>query len=262
MLFLCAYGYHKRETIKAVCTNLLSGGSSSAVPTEAELRAFNNEPLSVKNDSVMTGDDKTLTILFLGNSLTMTGVPKEEKDKTQRGLTTTAPDSDYVHRLVKRIAIEQNVNVKYSVTNITQFERTFIRHPFNFSKLDSARVKQPDILIVQIGENIFQEDLKSPEIFEKSYLHLLSFFPHAKRIITLPFWQEKVRDYAITDVATRSNSWLVDLGHLGGGMDKDNFASSQKNYKNPAVGQHPGDKGMKRIADCYYATVNAILQNK
>lgn len=205
----------------------------------------------------MTGSSKTVTMLFLGNSITYHPAPLEEQNKTPRGLAATSVSKDYDHRLTAKIARYHHCNVKYSLLDIADFERTFTKQPFNFHKLDNAKFKHPDILVVQIGENVDAAQLSDPTKFEKEYLHLLSFFPNSMRIVTLPFWPDKRKQYAITDVAIRSKSFLVDLGHLGDGNDPENFASSQKTYHKPGVGEHPGDVGMKRIADCYFAIINA-----
>ncbi len=61
----------------------------SKVPSEALLSMFNNEPLEASNEYFDMKADSTVTILFLGNSLTYTGVPKEESDKTKRGLVSS-----------------------------------------------------------------------------------------------------------------------------------------------------------------------------
>lgn len=228
-------------------------------PTEQVLKAFNNMPLEAKNDSLIIRNCRdTVTMLFLGNSLTYTGVPDEEPNKEKRGLTSTCVDSDYVHRVVKMVSTKHKSNIKYSICNLSDFERSFITHPFSMRKLDKAEVKQPDILIVQIGENVSEENIKDPKKFETEYVKLLSNFPHAKRVITLPFWPSKQKEYAITNVAIRTNSYLVDISHLGDCTDPQNFAKSYKKYKKPGVGEHPGDVGMKHIADCLYATINAI----
>ena len=201
----------------------------------------------------------TLTILFLGNSITRHGMIEDFQPCMEaRGMMATTPDKDYVHQLVSIIAQNKKVNVNYSVANIADFERSFTKHPFNMRKLDDAEIKQPDILIVQIGENVSEKDIKDPKKFEEEYVRLLSNFPHAKRIITLPFWPNKQKEYAITNVAICSSSYLVDLSHLGNGADLENFAKSFRKYETPGVGEHPGDVGMKHIADCLYATINAI----
>lgn len=261
-MFILATGsfvYHKWDKIQDKIA-ALGGG---VAPSEKVLSTFNNEPLDALNDSLMTGDDSTTTVLFLGNSLTYTGVPEEEPNKTKRGLTSTAPSRDYVHQLVNRIAREHHINVKFSAINVADFERGFTQHTFPMSKLAHAKFLQPDILIVQIGENVSEEDIKDPLEFEEKYVSLLRLFPHSKRIITLPFWPSKQKQYAITNVAIRSNSYLVDISHLGDGTDPQNFASSQKkHYKLDGVAAHPGDVGMKHIADCYYAAINVMMTQK
>ena len=228
------------------------------------LAKFNDKPLEVTNDSLMVNaGDSTLNILFLGNSLTRHPLIEDFQPCMKvRGMMATTPDKDYVHQLVAMIARNRKMNVQYSIANIADFERTFTNHPFSMQKLDNAEIKQPDILIVQIGENVREEDIKDSKKFEDEYVKLLSNFPHAKRIITLPFWPSKRKEYAVSDVAIRTNSYLVDISHLGDGTDPQNFAKSFKKYKTPGVGEHPGDVGMKHIADCLYATINAILPYK
>ena len=209
----------------------------------------------------MVGADSTITCLFLGNSLTYTGVPEEDPNKEKRGLTSTCKEKDYVHLLVGLIAENRHVNVKYSIVNIAVFERTFTRQSFVPEKLDNVINRTPDYLIVQIGENVTKDDIKESRKFEEEYCKMLSLFPGSRKIIAIPFWPDKEKEYAVTRVAVNSGSYLVDLSHLGSGTDPDNFASSYRNYSKAGVGDHPGDYGMSNIAQCIYATINAI-ENK
>lgn len=255
-----AYLYHKRDRIIEKL-ELLGGGT----PTEASLSHFNKSRLMPQNDSVVVdGADSTIKILFLGNSITLHPMVEDFLPcKKVRGMMATMPDSDYVHRVAKMIAGTHHKNVKFSVVNIAGFERNFKHSAFSLNSIEGADVKQPDILVVQIGENVSEEDIKDPLEFEEKYVSLLRLFPHSKRIITLPFWPSKQKQYAITNVAIRSNSYLVDISHLGDGTDPQNFASSQKkHYKLDGVAAHPGDVGMKHIADCYYAVINAMMTQK
>jgi hypothetical protein len=75
-------------------------------------------------------------------------------------LTSTKKENDYVHRLVRRIAETDSISVKFSIVNIAEFERTFIQHGFEISKLSNVQYKDPDYLIVQIGENVGKADIK------------------------------------------------------------------------------------------------------
>lgn len=239
-------GWHYREKIAD------KFGLVAQKPSDESLLAFNNERFEVLNDSLIAeGRDKTVSILFLGNSLTYCGVADEEPDKTKRGLTSTNIEKDYVHRLVQMTSQRDTVNVRYSVTNIAEFERQFYLRPFPWAeKLADAKVQQPDILIVQIGENVSTDAITNHrEVFIHEYVRLLERYPNSQRIITLPFWMDVQKCDAITEVALRTRSHLADLSHLGHrNSDPRNFAKYYRNYANPGVGAHPSDYGFEQIA--------------
>ena len=255
MVVIGGAAFYKRDRIIEKIQFLLGTYGS---PTEKALSTFNDEPLEAINDSIMIGADSTITCLFLGNSLTLHAPIEEDPDKEKKGLTSTRKEKDYVHVLLKLISENKKLNIKFSILNIAQFERTFTKHSFSMNKLQLATNKQPDFLFVQIGENVAKEDIVNPEKYETEYVKLLSLFPESQKIITIPFWPDKDKQYATTNIAIKSNSHVVDISHLGTGTDKQNFASSYKNYSNPGVGVHPGDYGMANIARCIYATFNAI----
>ncbi|MBR1404618.1 MAG: SGNH/GDSL hydrolase family protein [Treponema sp.] len=233
-------------------------------PSEKVLSTFNKEPYQFVNDTQFFSENaRTISILFLGNSLTYTGVPEEEPDKTPRGLTSTAKEKDYVHLLVKRIAQEKKVNVIYSLTNIADFERHFMEAELDFSRFTNATVKNPNYVIFQIGENVANKSLTTNEqLFIARYTNAVNHFTNSTKIICLPWWQDAQKNMLITQVAMDSSAYLVDISHLGSGADKQNFAESYKKYKQPGVGTHPGDYGMKNIADCLWTVFNATIQSQ
>ena len=232
-------------------------------PSENVLARFNNEQFESVNDSLIVGSEKTISCLFLGNSIAYTEVPDEDQDKEKRGLASTSKEKDYVHVLVRKIAEEHHINVRFSIINVADFERSFLEKSFPFEELSKVSNQQPDYLFVQIGENVSKEDIiDSPDKFERAYEDLLDYFPNSKRIITIPFWPDYNKEYLITRVAIKTNSYLVDISHLGDGDDSKAFASSYRNYSNPGVGEHPGDYGMTKIAECIYAIFNAIENDK
>lgn len=106
------YAFHKRERMIEKIQTVLG---KFETPTEKALAKFNNDPLEAVNDSLMIGADSTITCLFLGNSLTYTGVPEEEADKEKRGLTSTSKEKDYVHILLRMISERKKVNIKFSL---------------------------------------------------------------------------------------------------------------------------------------------------
>ena len=53
---------------------------------------------------------------------------------------------------------------------------------------------------------------------------------------------------------------FVDIGYLD--RDESNMARSERNYKHAGVAAHPGDKGMKAIADALFYAMTGRLQLK
>lgn len=235
----------------------------TSIPSEKLLLTFNNEPLEASNEFFDINADSTISVLFLGNSLTYTDALEEEGDKTKRGLVSSCKEKDYVHQLVKMIAEGDSINVDYSIVNIADFERNFLQQSFTFEKIANVKNQKPDWLIVQIGENVSKAELNEPELFETELGKLMSMFPDSRKMITIPFWTIKEKSYAITNVAINSGAYLVDLSHLGSGSDDPmNLANSQDKYKNSKAGTHPGDFGMNNIAKCFYACYKASRYNK
>lgn len=62
------------------------------------------------------------------------------------------------------------------------------------------------------------------------------------------------KDYSLED--------LVELFHVNQIITKAKKPNDwTKDYKLDGVASHPGDIGMQHIADCYYATINALMKN-
>ena len=260
-LFLCIglYTYQRKEIIIGKIEGLVR---PSNIPSEKLLLTFNNEPLEASNEFFDMNADSTVTMLFLGNSLTYTSAPDEESDKTKRGLVSSSKEKDYVHQLVRMIAEGDGINVDYSIVNIADFERGFLQQSFSREIISNVKNQNPDWLIVQVGENVSKADMNEAEIFEKELEKLMYLFPDSRKMITIPFWTTKEKSYALTNAAISSGAYLVDLSHLGSGSDDPlNLANSQEKYKNSKAGTHPGDYGMNNIARCFYACYRASKLN-
>lgn len=232
-------------------------------PSEKDLLEFNNKPIDAENRFFDAQSDTTISVLILGNSITLHSVVENLMDAPARGMMASTPNNDYVHQLIKMIADKKKANVDYSVANIAEFERNFTQTQFDImSKLSNAKNIKPDYLIVQIGENVSEEDIKTDNEFHDAYMALLDKFPQSVKIITIPFWSSKNKQNIITQVALDSDSYLIDLSHLGNGIDRDNFASSEHDYSNPSVGMHPGDYGMENIARTIFTIFNAEVMKE
>ena len=230
------------------------------VPSEKVLATYNNKPLGVFNGVYECGKDSTISIVFLGNSITYHSAWEDVGDQRPRGMAATSLEKDYVHQLLRLIADSQNVNVQYSIVNIAQMERGFATFEFD---LDSCfhliEITKPDILILQIGENVGWNDVEEkPDKFKELYGKIFDYYSSSRKFVTLPFWLRQDENYLITKVATDYGAIVVDLSHLGADPTK-NYASSSKHYENAGIGMHPGDEGMLSIANCLFSAIHALI---
>ena len=87
-------------------------------------------------------------------------------------------------------------------------------------------------------------------------------------ICTTPFFPSLPKNEIVEKVALSTNSYLVDLSHLPL-LNTENYAKVEKNYlgdksvwKVGGIGIHPGDIGMKNIAEQIFITVNASIPDE
>ena len=130
-------------------------------PSESVLATFNSNPLPAYDGVYDTGVDSTISIVFLGNSITYHSVWEKDGDQRSRGMAATTLEQDFVHQLIKSIATSYHVNVKYSITNIANLERGYASYDFNMdSCFQMLGTTEPDIMILQIGENVSWGDVE------------------------------------------------------------------------------------------------------
>ena len=72
-----------------------------------------------------------------------------------------------------------------------------------------------------------------------------------------PFWPDTAKERVLRNICRDAGGIYVDLETIG--TDPVNYARSERAYANDGVANHPGDKGMQRIAD---AISTAIIKRK
>jgi alpha-galactosidase len=61
------------------------------------------------------------------------------------------------------------------------------------------------------------------------------------------FWANKAKDDIMQQTCAAVGGIFVDISKLG--KDESNYARSERSFAHAGVANHPGDKGMKAIAD-------------
>lgn len=203
-------------------------------------------------------------IVVLGNSLSHHGRAEQIGWNHDHGMAASAPSRDYVHLLFGSIeeAMPEK-RVQMLVYNIADFERNF--DTFDLDQLESLKNFGPDLLVLQIGENVGLNEQKTIGLFEKRYSELIGYFktePGLSVVCTTPFFFSEPMKNAITKAAEQMGARVADISSLTTD-DPENLAKEEPNYpgdrsewKVDGIGMHPGDKGMENIARILFENID------
>ena len=255
LLMLCGVAYYKREGIKNRIVKIFTPKNHKIEQLAIEMNQEVYNPIFGRIGT----SDKVIKIAFIGNSLTLHGVSENIGWTHESGMAASSLENDYVHRVIEKISTSKNISVEYGLINTADFERNFIN--FDNSRLSKLLEFSPDYVIFQQGENVSSNDIKKQyKLYVEKYSDLIKNFDNSTKIVCLPFWYDKDKISVITEVAIKTNSFLVDLSHLGGGLDNRNYAISEVKYSHKGVGLHPGDFGMENISDNIFSVFNALIE--
>ena len=197
-------------------------------------------------------------ILFLGNSITLHG-PKEDIGWTGNwGMAASSEDKDYVHLVTSAIARHTGSTPQIMVRNIADFERNYATYDVD-GQMKDLFAFDPDLVVLAIGENVpalGSEEAKAR--FKAGVMDILRCAlgrRHPLVVVRSCFWPEPAKDQALSEACQEADGIFVDAGPLG--REAANAARSERSFKHDGVAGHPGDKGMKAIAD---AMVEAVLK--
>lgn len=200
-----------------------------------------------ENKVFINEDGGKLKVLFIGNSITRHEPKPEIGWDYDWGMAASKLENDYVHVAVKLLE-EKFGEIDYAVVNCGEWEINYYKNE-GFSKWEKARNFNADIVVVRIGENIFNahEEFDNHPIapYFAKMIEYFSFGGKAKVVLTDLFWKNETINNAIYKVAEENGYPLVKLGDLG---DSDeNKAIGQ--FWHAGVALHPNDQGMKKIAE-------------
>lgn len=180
-------------------------------------------------------------IVILGNSI-VAHPPNEALGWSGHwGMAASVPDSDFVHRIERRI-YTQNPGAVLQYASIASYERTY----WDYALEELEAYRHADVLVVKISENISTDSLAERQ-FSRHYAGLIRYLApddQTKVIICEGFWPSPVND-SIRHYAAREGYPFVPLQDLY----TDDPANSAKGlFAHEGVANHPSDQGMGHIA--------------
>jgi len=197
-------------------------------------------------------------ILFLGNSITLHGPKADIGWSGNWGMAASSEDKDYVHLVTKALAEHTGSTPKIMVANIADFERNYATYDVELHMKDFFAF-DPDLVVLAIGENV--PALGSEEAqaqFKAGVIKILGCAlgkRHPLVVVRSSFWSDPAKDQVLRAACQEADAIFVDAGPLG--REAANAARSERSFTHDGVAIHPGDKGMKAIAD---AIVQGVMQ--
>jgi len=177
-------------------------------------------------------------ILFLGNSITSHGPDQSIGRTGDWGMAATSAVNDYAHVLTARIpgATLEERNVSGLETDPAHFD---------LRTIDSSLSRAPDLVVVELGDNV-----SNAAAFRPAYAALiarLAATPSLTILCVNTWWSSPNVDRAIQEACFTAGAGYADIGGLY--PNPINRAATERSFSDRGIGIHPGDTGMKNIAD-------------
>jgi hypothetical protein len=189
-------------------------------------------------------------ILFLGNSITLHGPNAEIGWSGNWGMAASSEDKDYVHLVAGAVARHTGNKPEILVRNIADFERNYASYDVD-GQMKDLFAFDPDLVVLAIGENVPALATEDAKVQFKAGVSSILRCTLAKRhplvVVRSCFWADAAKDQVFREACQEAGASYVDVGHLG--RDEANAARSERFFSHAGVAGHPGDKGMKALAD-------------
>ena len=189
-------------------------------------------------------------VLFLGNSITLHGPAPAIGWTGNWGMAARAPEKDYVHLVtvdLEKLTGQKSVT---KVRNIADFERGY--ETFDIAVQLKAELDfKADLVIIAIGENVADPVTDAARANYLAALgRLMSTFQQNGNPAVFArssFWPHATKDQILMKASAEAEVTFIDISKLG--RDSSNAASAERKIEHAGVAGHPGDKGMRAIAD-------------
>ncbi len=194
-------------------------------------------------------------VMFVGNSMTLHGFRPQIGWYNECGMAASCPENDYVHRVMSAVS-EKSADAAFCICQVAEWEMEYKNGSTKHYLFEDARSFDADIIVMRFIENCPQNEFNC-EIFKRELGELLDYLNKslkAKVILTTGFWKHP-GDKIILEYAKENNLTCIELGDLG----ELNEMKAIGLFSHEGVANHPGDIGMKNIADRILAELEKLI---
>ena len=165
------------------------------------------------------------------------------------GMAASAAEKDFAHLVVAGLETRRGEKADFRVRNIAALERNFATNLADVAEIADDSRWMPNYVVIAIGENVKSLDHDKAAAYRRFLADLAGMFASASNrpavVMRSPFWRNAVKDECTARAADDVGAVFVDAGRLG---DKDENKAIGR-FDHRGVANHPGDLGMRRIAD-------------
>ena len=202
--------------------------------------------------------DTAFNYLAIGNSITLH--PMVDYWWNEIGMAATTEDNDYVH-LVADYLKQNSGDVCFYAMNYYKWENQAHDRAETYEVIDPYLSAKLNLVTIQLGENV-----SDTTTFETDFEALINYVkekaPEARILIIDDFWNDEDREEMKKKAAVNTGVQFLSLDEIKdnpeyqcglGTVVYDAAGNEHVVEHNGAV--HPGDKGMKYIADTIIAAL-------
>ena len=216
-----------------------------------------------KPKSLMLGKLPVNRILVLGNSVTLHPPAPNIGWTGKWGMAASAEDKDFVHLLVADVAKKAGGEPKFLAKNIADFERKQTDYDFQAGLAD-ARDFRPDIVIIAIGANAPNPETPEAKTRWKTafenLLREIRSWDKPRVFVRSEFWFSPFKEGVMKEACLKAGGVYVDMCRTD--LVEANMARAERKIEHGGVAGHPGDKGMRLIADALFDAMEITGETK
>lgn len=224
------------------------------------MRDINENTVSAENQLprdattfYMGAEDAPKRLLILGNSITRHGPNAGIGWNGDWGMAASDIDHDYVHLLQAHLN-EDGKNVLTMVRQSAAWERNHTEDT-HLEDFLAAHAFAADLILFRLGENV--PKAADMELFASRLREFLTYLnpKHSPIIFTSTVWESETRNTVIRELAREWDMPFIELTEIG---RRDDLMAIGL-FEHKGVAMHPGDAGMRYIADAVYPEIKARL---
>ena len=193
--------------------------------------------------------------LAIGNSITIHGYADYWWDD-DRGMAASTDENDYVHLIGKWLEENKTEEVKYYAYNFAIWEIQSYDRAEILSVLDSYLSSNLDLVTIQLSENASNIDTFETDC-EELFNYIKDKAPNAQIIIIDDFWDKGDKSKMKKKAAEALGFDFVSLDDIKGKLEYqagigavvEDKEGNKHTIEHSGVAAHPGDEGMKEIAE-------------